>query len=88
MEQLKDLNARIQNPEEGDDTHQLRHQMRTEMGEVGELLQAERGIIIEQFAKDLGYGEENAADFARHIDQIYENTSVRSIMGWGRRGRR
>lgn len=87
LQQLRELNDQMQNPGEDADPRALHQQMREAMGGVRELLDNERGIVLEQFAKDLGYTDKGATEFAEYIQEAYDKTSFRNVIGWGRGSR-
>jgi hypothetical protein len=66
-----------------------RRELFQEFREITPLLEAERQVVLNDLAIDLGYAPDETQSFVEYVDYVNEMTSPRAIMRgvWGGRGR-
>jgi len=64
-------------------TPEMREEMGAAFASLGELYSAERRYLLEETARAVGYEGGGVAEFADHVQQIIDNTTM---SGFGRRG--
>ncbi|VGO23290.1 hypothetical protein [Pontiella sulfatireligans] len=84
MARVWELSAQFQDPEQPPDREAMK-ELFTEMNDVRPLLTQERTVMFKQLGTDLGYEGEEAQDFATHVEDIIDATSIRMPSG-GRGG--
>lgn len=84
MAQVWEMSEQFNDPEAAPDREAMREMWELSR-EVQPLMTAEREVMLKQLGAEVGYEGEDATAFAEYIDEIYDTTSMRSIMG-GRRG--
>ena len=76
------LTEQFQDPQASPDREAMQ-ELFTEMREVRPLMQEERTIMFKQLGTDLGYKGKDAQDFATHLTDIIDATTIQSPRGGG-----
>jgi hypothetical protein len=86
MARIWELSEQFQDPEAAPDREAMR-ELFGEVRDVRPLMDQERTIMFKQLGTDLGYGNKDAKDFARHVEAIIDSTTIQMPRGGGRGGR-
>ena len=85
MAKVWEMSEQFNDPEAAPDREAMR-EMWELTREVQPLMQTERAVMLKQLGSEMGYEGEDAEAFAGYVDEIYQTTSMRNLMG-GRGGR-
>lgn len=72
-----------QNPE-AENASEMRQTFQDNSRQMRSLLDTERSVAIQQFAKQIGYGGDQAAQFEASVKNVYDMTSSNPFQGGGR----
>lgn len=82
MARIWELTEQFQDPEAAPNREAMR-ELRNELHEARPLMDQERTIMFKQLGNDLGYNNKDALDFAAHIEDIVDATTLRMPRGGG-----
>ncbi len=74
-----------QNPE-AENASEIRRQLGDNSRQMRDLLDTERSVALQQFAKQIGYRSDQAAQFEEYVKNVYAMTSTNPFMQGGGRG--
>ena len=72
-----------QNPE-AENVSEMRQTLQDNSRQMRSLLDTERSVALRQFAKQIGYGGDQTAQFEASIKNVYDMTSANPFQGGGR----
>ena len=84
MARVWELTEQFQDPEAAPDREAMR-ELYSEINEVRPLMKTERNVMFKQLGAELGYEGKDAKNFAGHVQDIIDATTVQMPRG-GRRG--
>lgn len=74
-----------QNPE-AENASEMRQTLQDNSRQMRSLLDTERSVALQQFAKQIGYGGDQAAQFEASVKKVYDMTSANPFQVGGRGG--
>ena len=92
MERNWELMEIAGNDEDPEAQGKARGELMRNVWQMGGLLEKEREVALESMGRDIGYTDQESAEFSAAVQDVYKMTSLRSYMpegmgrGWGRRG--
>ena len=71
---------------EAENASEMRQTLQDNSRQMRSLLDTERSVALRQFAKQIGYGGDQTAQFEASIKNVYDMTSANPFQGGGRGG--